>query len=123
MSVEANKERLRAVIEQVWNEGHPERLPEFYGDAIRGEVERLHTMLTQAFPDLQMRIEDVVAEGDRVVVRLTVTGTHRGLFRGVPATGRAVSFGAIRIYQLTDGKVVNMWAQQDALGLLTQIRD
>jgi predicted ester cyclase len=64
----------------------------------------------------------MVAEADRVVTRLTFEGTHRGPFRGIEPTGRRVRFGAIRIYRLSDGKVVETWAHQDALGLLQQLR-
>ncbi len=79
-------------------------------------------MLTGAFPDLRVRIEDMVAEGDRVAVRLRFEGTHQGPFRGIEATGRPISFGAIRIYRLVGGKVVETWANQDSPGLIQQLR-
>jgi steroid delta-isomerase-like uncharacterized protein len=122
MSVQANKQRVREMIEEVWNGGRPERLPEFWVDDTRNEAAALHEMLTNAFPDLRVDVEDMVAESDRVVARLTFTGTHRGAFRGIEPTGRKVSFGAIRIYQLADGKVVDTWAYQDSLGLVSQLR-
>lgn len=122
MSVQANKILVREMIERVWNAGHPERLPDYWIDDTSGGAAELHQTLTAAFPDLQIQIEDMVAEADRVVTRLTLTGTHRGTFRGLEPTGRQVSFGAIRIYQLADGKVVDTWANQDALGLLGQLR-
>ncbi len=121
-TVEANKQVVRELIEQVWNAGRPDRLPEFWADQTRGQAAGLHQMLTRAFPDLQIRIEDMIAEADRVVVRLTLTGTHQGAFRGIEPTGRDVSFAAIRIYQLADGKVIDTWAQQDAVGLLSQLQ-
>jgi predicted ester cyclase len=122
MPVQANKDLVRAMIDQVWNAGRLDKLPEFWAAETRGEAEELHQVLTGAFPDLQVQIEDMVAEADRVVTRLTFEGTHRGPFRGIEPTGRRVRFGAIRIYRLTDGKVIETWAHQDALGLLQQIR-
>jgi predicted ester cyclase len=118
----SNKELVHAMIDQVWNAGRVDRLPEFWAEESRAEAERLYQTLTGAFPDLRVQIEDLVAEDDRVVARLTFEGTHRGAFRGIEPTGRTVRFGAIRIYRLTDGKVVETWAQQDALGLIQQLR-
>jgi len=122
MEVEANKDRVRTMIDQVWNAGRTERLPDFFADSTRDEAIALHQMLTGAFPDLHIRLEDMVAETDRVVTRLTFTGTHRGSFRGIAPTGRRISFGAIRIYRLADGKVTETWAYQDSLGLVQQLR-
>jgi steroid delta-isomerase-like uncharacterized protein len=122
MLAQANKQRVREMIEQVWNGGRPELLPQFWVDDTRDEASALQAMLTEAFPDLQVGVEDMVAEDDRVVARLTFTGTHRGAFRGIEPTGRKVTFGAIRIYQLADGKVVDTWAYQDSIGLLGQLR-
>jgi|ERR1022692_4483483 predicted ester cyclase len=122
MPVQDNKDLVRTMIDQVWNAGRPERLPEFWAGETRGEAEAVHHGLTEAFPDLHVQIEDMVAEADRVVTRLTFEGTHRGPFRGIEPTGRRVRFGAIRIYRLSDGKVVETWAHQDALGLLQQLR-
>ena len=79
-------------------------------------------MLTTGFPDIEVDVEDVVAEGDRVVVRLRFRGTHRGPFQGIGPTGRRVAFGAIRVYRLADGLVVETWAHQDSMGLVRQLR-
>jgi predicted ester cyclase len=122
MGLEANKDRVRAMIDQVWNAGRPERLADFFSGATRDEAAGLHQMLTDAFPDLHVQLEDMVAEADRVVTRLTFTGTHRGPFRDIAPTGRRISFGAIRIYRLADGKVTETWAYQDSLGLVQQLR-
>ena len=75
----------------------------------------------EAFPDLHHTIHDLVAEGDRVAVRWTMQGTHRGPFAGIPATGKPVAFSAISIYRFQDGKIVELWAQVDRLGLLQQL--
>jgi len=121
-TLESNKERVRTMLDEVWNGGAPERLPEFWAEGTRAEAEELHQILTAAFPDLRIDVEDVIAEGDRVVVRLRFRGTHLGPFQGMEPTGRSVEFGAIRIYRLVEGLVVETWAHQDSLGLVRQLR-
>jgi steroid delta-isomerase-like uncharacterized protein len=77
--------------------------------------------LRAGFPDLRFHVEDVVAQGDRVVVRWTWRGTHRGPFRGIAASGREVTNSGIVIYQLRDGRVVRAWLEADRLGVLQQL--
>jgi predicted ester cyclase len=77
--------------------------------------------LRQGFPDLRFIIQDMVAEGSRVVVRWTSQGTHRGMFAGTAPTGRQVSNEGIGIYRVEDGKIVESWSQVDRLGVLQQI--
>ncbi|GLZ46516.1 hypothetical protein Acsp06_27010 [Actinomycetospora sp. NBRC 106375] len=122
MTVTSNKELVLRMIEEVFNGGRPDRLGAYWDPAMVGEAEGLHRKLTDAFGDLHVAVDDVVAEGDRVVVRLTFSGTHDGPFHGLPPTGRAVRFGAIRIYRVADGTLVETWAHQDAMGLMAQIR-
>jgi steroid delta-isomerase-like uncharacterized protein len=68
-----------------------------------------------AFPDLRWTVEDMVADGDTVAVRYTMTGTHRGDFAGVPPTGKAVVAQSMAFYRLADGKIVEERAQLDML--------
>ncbi|HVW39853.1 MAG TPA: ester cyclase [Amycolatopsis sp.] len=110
------------MLDEVWNARRPDRLAEYWLAATRGEAERLHEILFAAFSDLQVRVDDMIAEGDRVVVRLWFTGTHDGEFQGLPATGRKIAFGAIRIYRLVDGRVTETWAYQDSVGLHRQLK-
>ena len=78
--------------------------------------------LRRAFPDLLALVEDEIAEGDTVVQRLTLSGTHRGSFLGIPATGRRVAWQLVAIQRLDrDGKVAEQWATWDRLGLLRQL--
>jgi predicted SnoaL-like aldol condensation-catalyzing enzyme len=74
-----------------------------------------------AFPDLHVAIEDMLADGDRVVTRQTFSGTHRGEWSGVPATGRRVSWAVIDIVRLADGLLVDHWAVADLHGLRAQL--
>ena len=73
------------------------------------------------FPDAVQRVDQIMALGDTVVVRLTWEGTHLGEFMGTPATGKKVSVETIGIDRVVDGKVVEGWGQLDMLGLLTTI--
>jgi steroid delta-isomerase-like uncharacterized protein len=78
--------------------------------------------LAMAFPDLHITIEDMVAEGDKVVVRVTVRATHKGTFMGsIAATGKEVTFTGVDIFQISDGKIIGRWNQRDLLGLLQQL--
>ena len=73
------------------------------------------------FPDFQLALEDVLAEGDRVGVRWTFRGTHQGEFMGIAPTGKRVSMSAIEINRVAGGKVAEHWVVLDQLGLLQQL--
>lgn len=74
-----------------------------------------------AFPDLHATIQDVIAEGDRVAVRGFIRGTHLGELMGIPPTGKTVTVTLIDITRIADGKLVERWAQADAMGMLQQL--
>jgi steroid delta-isomerase-like uncharacterized protein len=75
------------------------------------------------FPDIHFDVEDMIAEGDKVVSRYTVTGTHQGEFMGIPATGKPVKITTIWIHRLADGRIVEGrdWGEWDRLSLLEQL--
>jgi predicted ester cyclase len=79
------------------------------------------TGLLTAFPDLKAVIHDQIAEGEKVVTRKSLHGTHRGDFLGIAPTGKAVSLEVIDILRLVDGKIVEHWNVVDLLGLLVQL--
>jgi steroid delta-isomerase-like uncharacterized protein len=74
-----------------------------------------------AFPDLRHAVEDQLAEGDMVVNRMLVRGTHRGEFHGIPPTGRTVEFAAISVQRFAEGKLVEQHLMIDTFGLLQQL--
>lgn len=78
-------------------------------------------MVRRGLPDLHLYMEDILAADDRVVVRLTARGTHRGEFLGAAATGRPISFAGINIYRVADGKVAETWQLTDWAGALRQM--
>jgi steroid delta-isomerase-like uncharacterized protein len=131
---EQNRQLVRQLNEEYHNQGRVHEViqarfaPEFVNHSAppglpptRDGNETFSMAFRQAFPDYRITIHDVIVEGDKVVTRKTFTGTHRGDWMGVPASGRAVSFGAIDIVRIADGKVVEHWAEFDMLTLLQQI--
>jgi len=84
-------------------------------------LRKFYAALWAAFPDLRITIDDMVGEGERVAWRLTARGTHSAEFRGVPATGKQVTFGAQYIFEFRDGRIVTRWTTLDRLGLLVQL--
>jgi steroid delta-isomerase-like uncharacterized protein len=87
----------------------------------RAAFQQFGQVFYAAFPDLRHSVEDQVAEGDTVVNRLLVRGTHRGDFQGIPPTGRTVEIAAITIQRFAEGKLVEMHLLFDTLGLLQQL--
>ena len=78
---------------------------------------RLH----RAFPDLRVTVEDVIAEGDRVVARNSVTGTHQGEYMGIPPTGKSVTYDEIFIGRLVNGRIAETWGVVDVLSQMRQL--
>ncbi len=78
-------------------------------------------MLYTGFPDLHHTVEDQIAENDMVVNRVTARGTHQGYFQGIAPTSKQITIADIFITRIKEGKVIELWAQFDALGLLQQL--
>ena len=122
MSAEENKELVRRLVDELWNQHDAAAVDRFFGPGLREEVAGHYRQLLTGFPELQVTVEDdLIADGDKVVARLQLRGTHSGPFAGRPATGTEARWGSIRIYRVADGKVVETWAMQDRLGLLQQL--
>lgn len=101
----------------------PASSDELEGETTHGiEAFRRHAeAITTAFPDLSFDVRDVIAEDDRVMVRLVLTGTHEGEAMGFEPTGREVSISTIVVYRFEDGKIVERWDESNPLGFLQQI--
>jgi steroid delta-isomerase-like uncharacterized protein len=84
-------------------------------------TKQFYAAFWSAFPDLSAKIEEMVAEGDKVAIRVINTGTHKGEFQGIPPTGKKVSFGGRDFLTLRDGKIVEQWAGADMMELMQQI--
>ncbi len=85
------------------------------------ELKHYATMYRSAFPDIRDTVEEVVAEGDKVVVRWTSRGTHQGEFMGVAPTGRQVTFTGMRLFRIAENKIVESWVNIDERGLQEQL--
>lgn len=75
-----------------------------------------------SFPDLEFGVEDWIVDGDRVVARCRASGTHRGELFGMPATENTVSWTAIHIWRVADGRLVERWSEADVMGLMEQLK-
>ena len=134
MAAEQNKALIRRLIEELFNKGNTgivgeifapdfvdhEQLPPGIPSGREG-VKVLTTMMRSAFPDFKATIHDILADGDKVVIRMTWSGTQKGEWMGVPATGKRVSFGVIDIIRIANGKLVEHWGQMDSMGLMQQL--
>ena len=78
-------------------------------------------MYRDAFPDLNMKVEQIISDGDFVVTRWSTTGTNSGSLAGMPATGKSVTGSGITIDKIVDGKIVESWTQWDNMGLMNQL--
>lgn len=133
MSSEENKAIFRRYVEEVGNEGRLELADEIFdrylahqadGSVLeRGpeDVKRFMGEFRQAFPDFHSTVEDQIAEGDKVVTRWTMRGTHEGEFRGIPPTGNKLEITGIGIFRFSEGKVVESWDNFDQLGMMRQL--
>jgi steroid delta-isomerase-like uncharacterized protein len=91
-------------------------------DATGAELlKQVWAMLFRVYPDIHLTVEDVIAEGDKIVARNTVTGTHQGEFMGVGPTGKSVTYNEIFIFRFADGRVVETWGVVDVYSQMKQI--
>ena len=119
---EENKAVVRRLVEEVLNAGRIEVIDELYAPALALEAKRWITPFRASFPDAQMEVVDLIAEGDKVVGRLTCSGTHLGEWLGYEPTGRRFeAVDEISIYRLREGRIVETWALEDNLGRLEQL--
>jgi steroid delta-isomerase-like uncharacterized protein len=84
-------------------------------------LKQVWATLLRAFPDLHVTVEDLIAEGDKVVIRNTVTGTHQGEYMGRPPTGGSVTYNEIFIFRFADGRIAETWGLVDVLAQMRQL--
>ncbi len=133
VSAEDNKALVRRFVDEVQSGGNIDLIDEICSPgfvnhsappgipADREGIKILTAMFRGAFPDSHFTVEDMVAEGDKVVTRKTFHGTHEGEFMGIPPSGRSVSMGLIDIVRISEGRVVEHWSEGDSLGMMQQL--
>ena len=133
MSIEDNKRLVRRLYEETDKQNFA-AMDEFFSvDLIDHDpppipnlkpglegIKQAFKVFATAFPDGTHAIHDLIAEGDRVVVRVSGIGTHKGEFKGIPPTGKPVEMTGIVIYRIERGKIVERWAQHNFLGFVMQ---
>jgi steroid delta-isomerase-like uncharacterized protein len=133
MSTEENKAIARRWGEEVWGKGNQAVIDELFAPNfvfnyplpgatpdLKGYKQSVAMMLGP-FADIQCTAEDVVAEGDKVAVRWTWGGTHKGEFMGVPPTGKQVTITGISILRIAGGKIMEEWGEMDNMGMMQQL--
>jgi len=130
---EENKALARRQLEEVFNKHNPGAVDEFYAPDFvnhnappgmpndREGVKAIAAMYLGAFPDVKVTSDFQLAEGDKVVMRWTGTGTHTGELMGIPATGKRIEMTGISIQRIAGGKIVEEWVESDQMGLMQQL--
>jgi steroid delta-isomerase-like uncharacterized protein len=127
---------MRRWFEEVWNKGRDEAIDELFaeegvangladesGEALRGPAgfKPFFRRFREAFPEIEVTVEDTVSEGDKVAARCTVRGAHRGDSLGLAATNRPVEFTGICIVRVADGKIAEAWNNFDFMSMFQQL--
>ncbi len=132
MSMEDNKTLIRR-YQEAYNRNELDELAEILSPSMvmhnflpglppsLENARQIHLMAVKAYPDFHTQIDDLLAEGDKVVMRSTLTGTHQGEFMGVPPSGVNIKVTGISIFRIANGKIVEHWGEEDSLGWLQQI--
>jgi predicted ester cyclase len=121
---EENKTVVREYYARVINGRDLEAVGEFFLDDRMVEgVKAGCFRYFEAFPDLHVALDDLIAEGDRVFLRSTLTGTHDGEYKGIPATGRHVATECAEVFRIADGKFAGYWCLTNVAGLMRQLTE
>jgi steroid delta-isomerase-like uncharacterized protein len=132
MTIDANKALVRRFIDEIFVRGRLEVVDELLADDFvshtwrstgdgKGDLKRAIDRLSTVLADVSFTVEDVIAEGDRVAVRVTAQATQVGQFMGVPPSGKSYSIGEIHVFRVRDGKLAEHWHQYDQLGMMRQL--
>jgi steroid delta-isomerase-like uncharacterized protein len=130
--LDRNKDIARQFIQRIFVEADPAAVDELAADDFtphswgdmppgRDSLKAAQQRVMQGLSDARMTVEDVIAEGDRVAVRLVSHGRHDGEFMGMPASGKDYAISEIHIFRIADGKVAEHWRDADMLGMMQQL--
>lgn len=133
MTVEQHRSLVHRIAAEFWNAGSVDVLHEAFAPDVvdhyappglppgRDGVIALNLAFRTAFPDIQMTVDDILAEGDRLAWRWTARGTHTSEFLGIPPTGRAIVTHGVSVDRFEDDRIVERWLELDMHGLLVQL--
>jgi predicted ester cyclase len=122
MSAQENKDLVRREQEELWNHtGDLDAAEELFAAEAAGPARQEAADYRRGFPDVANTIEDLMAEGDKVVARWRSRATHQGEYMGIPPTGKEVEVTGITLYRIQGGKIAESWNVEDKFGLLRQI--
>lgn len=133
MAAEDNRRLLHSYVTEVWENANLGALPDFLADDFRrhvsptlppldrdGQIQRL-TALRAAIPDIKLRVEDVVADDERIAFRSIMTGTHRGTLGGLPPTEKPITVGLVDVIRVEEGRFAEQWGGPDMADLFRQL--
>ena len=122
MSLDENKDLVRREQAELWNHtGDLDAAEELFVADQAEAAKQEAADFRRGFPDVTSTIEDLIAEGDKVVARWRSRATHRGDYMGMPPSGKEVQFMGISVYRIEKGKIAESWTVEDQFGLLRQI--
>lgn len=118
-AIKGNPAKVRAMIDKFFA---PDSIVHGTTGDMNFEQHKQHRVVQYtAIPDLYWIVDDIIAEGDKVMTRCVARGTHKGDYMGIAATGRNLSVAGVDIYRISGGKFVELWAFPDALGIMQQL--
>ena len=131
-SIDANKELVRRFVQEIFVDGNANAVDELVSEDFvphtwpstgdgRGDLKRAVERVSKGLSDAAFTIEDMIAEADRVAVRLTAGARQTGEFMGMPPSGKSYRIGEIHIFRIRDGKISEHWHQFDSMGMMSQL--
>jgi steroid delta-isomerase-like uncharacterized protein len=130
MTTDDNKALVQRFFEEVINQrnlaaldqfAHPGGVNHTMPPGMPQESNQFLGQYLNAFPDVKATVEDLMADGDKVVARVSYRGTHQGAFRGIPPTGKQIAVTGINIFRIANGQLVEHWGLTDRLAVLQQL--
>ena len=122
MSAQENKDLVRREQQELWNHtGDLDAAEELFAADQAEAAKQEAADFRRGFPDVVSTIEDIIAEGDKVVAHWRSRATHQGNYMGIPPTGNRVEFTGISVYRIEEGKIAESWTVEDQFGLMRQI--
>lgn len=131
---EKNKAVMRRIYDEIWNQGNFEVLDEIVSADYVGHIPTppeaptgreglrwLIQMYRSAFPDINVQVDDQIAEGEKVLTRITIQGTHQGQFMNIPPTNKKIKVTALVVTRFRNGQNIEGWAELDRFGMMQQL--